>query len=297
MTSPDQTGLIERFHRFGQLARSGKFRRIMRLVGLAVLVIGALYSITVLEVDLAQISWGYLALNLAILSPLLLIVAGLTLQITAKALDLDMPFRDALQTAAAANVAELLPLPGGAIVRGAALMRAGAGIADSGLIITLTSVLTLSLTLIVSSGAVVLMGYQIGYVILAVGFLGAASVIWHLHRRVHSKVLIVMIAIRPVTISVSILRLWLSFAALGSSVTLVESALYTVASSLGSSVAIVPGGFGINESIAAALAALVNGSPAATFLAVGLNQALALIAGAVITLGFMWLRPRNDTPV
>jgi hypothetical protein len=290
MTGPNVIPDAPRFAPLLQIGRSPRVRKIARVVGLAVLLGGAVWSVLMLELRLAQLSVGYLLLNLLILSPLNLFLAAVTLRITANALGKDLSVTDALKTSAVANVAELLPFPGGALVRAAALVQAGAGVLDSGRIITLTSVLTLAMTIVLSAGALAVMGHPAGIGIAAAGVAGTAGALLWIGRRVKGRILVAMVLARLATLALSVVRLWVSFAMLGMTVGLTEAALYTVATSIGSTVAIVPGGFGVNEAIAAGLAALVAGSAAAAFLAVATNRALGLLAGAAISFAFLVVR-------
>lgn len=269
-----------------------RFRPWFRGFGLTLLLGGAAWSISELDIQLSDLSLGYLALNLLVLSPLLLVVAGATLRIAAWALGRDVPLSKAIQAAAAANVAELLPLPGGALVRGAVLMRAGAKMGESASMITLTAFLTLAMTITLSAVALALMGQFVGWWLAGAGFLGTVATLAWLARRVPLQILTAMVVIRLVTLTISVLRLAVSFAALGEGTSFAAAALYTIASSLGTAISIVPAGFGVNEAIAAGLATLIAASPAAAFLAVALNRALDLTVGAVLNLLLNLFRTR-----
>lgn len=279
-----------RFALLIQFGRSPRVRKVARAVGVGVLLGGAVWSVMALDLGLAELSLGYLFLNLIILSPLNLFLAAVTLRITAKALGKDLSTRAAVKTSAVANVAELLPLPGGALVRASALVQAGAGVLDSGRIITLTAVLTLAMTIVLSAGALAMMGHASGIAIASAGLAGTVGTLFWIGRRVTGRVLVAMVVARLATLALSVVRLAVSFAMLGMTVGMTEAALYTVAVSIGSTVAIVPGGFGVNEAIAAGLATLVSGSPAAAFLAVATNRAVGLVAGAVMSLAFIGVR-------
>lgn len=267
-------------------------RRLLRAGGLLLLVGGALWSWRELDLDAAQLSPGLLVLNLVVLSPLNLLIAAITLRITARALGRDMGTAQALRVVAAANVAELLPLPGGAMVRGAALVKAGAGVVESARIVTLTAMLTLAMSVAVSAAALAIFGVRVGAWLAILGAALSVGLLVLFARTMTRAILTGMIAVRLATIALSVVRLSVSFAILGAGIGLVEAAVYTAATSLGSTVAIVPAGFGVNEAIAAGLATLVSASPAAAFLAVALNRALGLLAGAAIVLFASFARRR-----
>lgn len=263
--------------------RAPQYRTVFRIGGLVILGAGAVLSVNALDLRLSELSLGYLLLNFLVLSPLILLVAGVTLQLSARALGLHLSLPAAVGTAAAANVAEMLPLPGGAMVRAAALMQVGAGVRDSATIITLTALLTLSMAVALSAFALAMLGHPVGWWLAAGSCVGAAAVTAWLYRSVPLGLLTAIVAIRFVTLGVSMCRLAVSFATIGIAAGMAQAALFTVATSLGSAVAIVPAGLGVNEAIAAALATLVATSSAAAFLAVGLNRAVDLTAGAIIS--------------
>lgn len=271
-----------------------RFRGWFRMIGLVVLLTGCLWSVNALDLRLSELSLVFLLLNLLVLSPLLLVVAGATLGLTARALGVRIVLAKAVQTAALANVAELLPLPGGALVRGAALNRAGAGLADSALMIVSTSVLTLFMSVSLSAVALGLLGQTLGWWVAGIGATGVIMTLVWLSRRVRWRLLILIFAIRILTLGINIARLAVSFAAIGVAADLARASLFSVATSLGSTVAIVPAGFGVNEMIAAALATLVATPPAAAFLAVALNRALGLSAGAALGLLFGFFGAGQD---
>lgn len=273
---------LDRLRRLWSGLKSARARVWLRLLGLTILIAGCVWSFLALDLRFSELQPFYLLLNLIVLSPILLCIAGITLNLTGRALGVHIRLADAVQAAALANVAELLPLPGGALVRGAVLTQAGAGIAESASMIVATSVLTLFMAVSLSAGALAFLGQPIGWWLAGAGMVGVCVALWWLSRRTLPRILVLMFAIRVVTIGVNILRLILSFAAIGIAAGLSQVSLLSVSTSLGSAVAIVPAGFGVNEAIAAALATLVSASPAAAFLAVALNRALGLGAGAIL---------------
>ncbi|MEM8742995.1 MAG: hypothetical protein AAGE13_16080, partial [Pseudomonadota bacterium] len=205
-----------------------------------------------------------------------------TLRLSAAALGCAMPIRRAITRAAQAGVAELLPLPGGAAVRGAALIEAGARPGAAAWMVLASAVLMLGLTVALAAFALALLGEPLGWAGLLAGLLVTALALWHIAARVGARWLPALVAVRGATLALTSLRLMAAFAALGQEASLLQALLYALAPALGATVAIVPGGFGVNEAVAAALASMIAASPAAAFLAVALNRALGLTAGAVL---------------
>ncbi|WP_146180761.1 hypothetical protein [Thalassorhabdomicrobium marinisediminis] len=254
------------------------------VIGLAVLAFGAAWAVASLDLTWSVISPLHLALNLLVLTPALLGVAALSLKITAGAIGRDVPNVLALQVVSAANVAELLPLPGGALVRGAALVKVGAGVGEAARVVLLTALLTLGVTLALSGMALGALSDVILYWIAAAALAAVLVVFVLLSRHAALRYLVAMVMIRLVTLAVTVLRLVVASAMLGSSFGWIEAVLYSAAPTVGAAVGIVPAGLGVNEAIAAGLATLIAASPATAFLAIALNRALDLAVGAAMVL-------------
>ncbi|MEM9047952.1 MAG: hypothetical protein AAGC92_04470 [Pseudomonadota bacterium] len=258
-------------------------RRRLRVLGFVVLAIGAGWAFAALDLDLAALSLRPVLLNLLVLSPLNLLLAAMTLQLSAAALQRPMALRLATTRTAQAALAELLPLPGGAMVRGAALVEAGASAPAAASMVIATALLTLAMTLTGAGFALVVLGLPLGWALMLGAGLGLLLVVAGMTRRVAIRLIAAMVGLRILTITLSIVRLLASLAALGQTGTVVQALLYTVATTLGASVGIVPGGFGLNESLAAGLAQMIDASPAAAFMAVALNRCLDLVAAAALS--------------
>lgn len=261
------------------------FRTGFGVVGLAVLAFGGAWAVASLDLTWSDISPFHLALNLLVLTPALLGVAALSLKITAAAIGRDVSSALAVQVVAAANVAELLPLPGGALVRGAALVKVGARVGEAARLILLTALLMLGMTLALSGLALGALTDAIWYWLAAAALAAVFVVLVLLSRHAARRHLMAMIAIRLATLALTVLRLVVASATLGSDFGWIEAALYSAAPTVGAAVGIVPAGLGVNEAIAAGLASLVAGSSATAFLAVALNRALGLAVGAALVLG------------
>lgn len=265
--------------------RSAAIRASLKICGILLLIGGSLWSIAALDLRPDQLSPWPLLINLCLLTPLSLFCAALSLRITAQAMGLTIGLGRASVVTATAYVAELLPVPGGALVRGHALVTAGASLAASARMVTLTAVLTLSMTVAISALALTSFGLSYGLIISVIAGLAALGALGLVGRETSVGMLMAMVAVRLVALFISILRLAASFAALGLPHDWAEVILYIAATTLGSTVGIIPGGFGINEAIAASMAVLIDAPPAEAFLAVALNHALALLGAAAVFAG------------
>lgn len=237
-------------------------------------------SVRSLDLRWDQVSIGAILL-IIILGPFNLALGSLSLQITARALGRRIGFRTGLGVSAIGSIAELLPLPGGAMARGAALMHAGAGLRESTWIVTLTAVLTLAMATVLASIPLVATGSITGYAFLGTGVVGTSLATLWIMRRAGHFVAGAMIATRLAILALNVARLSAAFAAIGMAVGPIDSGLFVISTSLGSTVAIVPAGLGVSEAIAAGLASLIEVPPAAAFVAVALNRVLGLCVSGV----------------
>ena len=271
-----------------QAARDGlrraEVKKGLRIVGLALLLAGAALSASTLDLAWSDLSPGYLFLNFLVLTPALLGVAAVTFRITVRVSGREITLVKALRTVAAANVAELLPLPGGAFVRGVALVETGAGVGEATRLVLLTAFLTLGLSCAISAAALGILASPAWYWLAGVMLVGVSAVLFLLSRQADVRQLSAMVAIRLLSLTLTLARLVIAFATLGATTGWLEAAIYAAAPTLGAAVGVIPAGLGVNESIAAVLATLIASSPATAFLAVALNRCLGLLVGASLAI-------------
>lgn len=249
-----------------------RWRMPLTLAGAALFIVGFCLSVVSLDVTLDQLAvWPIVAL-LTLLAPTTLALAAVSLQQLALAVGHRIGFREAFAVSAIGRIAEILPLPGGAIVRGAALMRAGAGLGESTWIVTLTGGLTVSMAVLLAGVPLLAAGFHVGYLVLLAGATGTLASAYWIVRRASTRLALSMIAVRAGFILIGIVRVSVAFAAIGVPLEPTQAALFVVCGVLGTAVTIIPAGIGVSETIAAALATLIDVPPAAAFLAVAINR-------------------------
>jgi len=273
------THILPRLRAFAQ-----RRRKTLTVCAGVVFVGGFIVSLGSLKLDPTAISITPLILMTAVLAPLSLGLAAFGLQLSAHALGRKMGFHEAFAFSAFARITELLPVPGGAMTRGAALMRAGASLADSARMIGVTALLTLSMSVALGGAPLLLAGYKIGYAVIAGGAVAATGATIWIARCSDARTAVLMVVLRLASLGVNVLRIVAAFSAIGFAVGPVRSAIFVVCDSLGSAFAIAPGGLGVSEIIAAALAQFIAIAPAAAFLTVALNRMAGFCASGVIVL-------------
>ena len=265
----------------GLKAFSQRYRWPLTGVGAAILVAGVAWSVQRLELDPANIEPRFLALVALTLIPAGMVVAAINLQLMGRVVGTQIGFRTALTATVYGRIAEVLPLPGAAMVRGATLMHSGAKMGETVTIMVWSSLLSLAMVGLVASAPLIMAMPMMGWGLAAASALvSLVSCIW---LRSHSSVGLVctMLAIRVVNIALSVLRFWACFAAIGFALPLVTSALFVIAGSVTTYIGIVPGGLGISESLSAGLALLIKVEASAAFLAAAVNRLLGLSMAGV----------------
>ena len=278
-TSPRRADLL-----LGVLAQTKAWSmRLSRpfLVGASLIfLIGCVWAARQLGLTPATVDWIALAWLGLLAAPLSVVYAGQGLVLLARSAGTTMPFGRATAIAAGATLAEVLPLPGGAIVRAGALIQAGAKPARSTMSVLTTAVLWIGLAAF-ASGLVLARGWGDGALALAAA--GAAGTIGPLAWLASSAGwanALGTLTHRLAGLSLLTVRLHLAFLALGSDVAMVEVVPFVLAVIAGSAASIAPAGLGISEALAALLAGTVGIDPASAFLAVAIDRIVLLAASA-----------------
>ncbi len=260
------------------------YRRPIGLASLLLFVGGIVWALDRIAIDWSDVDLTWLALVLLVLVPANLLVAAINLQLLARAVDQRIDGRTAIMVTAYGRVAELLPIPGAAIMRGAALMQAGASAADSARILAWSSVLTLGMAgLVAALPITVRLPLLAGALALGSAVLCAVSLRW-LAGRLTGGQLAGMIGVRLGILATTVLRFWACFAALGYTASFFNTAVFVIGGTLTTLIGIAPGGLGISEGISAAIALTVGIPAALAFLTAALNRLLGLAGSGLVAL-------------
>jgi uncharacterized membrane protein YbhN (UPF0104 family) len=190
-----------------------------------------------------------------------------------------IPYGRALETAVISSAANLLPLPGGSIVRVGALRAGGATLARGGSSTLFAGTVWVGVSLLYAGSALCALGRSArGAVFLGLGgaaMLAAAGLFAPLleNRRAAAT----LVGVRFVMIIWGALRLTLCLWTLGIQAGFAKASVLTVANAVASVVAIVPGGLGIREGTAASLGVLAGLDASSGFLAAAVNRLVALL--------------------
>lgn len=258
------------------------------IAGVAVVLFlaGAWYSFHDLDVSPRQLKAGPLAALVA-LAPVTLVYSGIGMWLLARSARGAIPLGRATTISTFANLAEALPLPGGAIVRAGALMAVGTGAGESSLLVILSAVMWISLACLACGVALLSHGHAAAMLLTVGGLAGTATAFSWLLWRAGPRNAISSLLHRLAGMVLIGLRLHLAFMALGLTLPLADAMPFALATIAGSAASLAPAGLGISELLAAMVAGTVNVPPSAAFLAAGIDRVVALAASGLYALVVM----------
>lgn len=274
--------LLER--RRKALARTTRFRKVLLWMALGGFLAGTIWAALALGIDWRELQFGQLWYCLLLLAPSLWLNA-IELQLCTRAAGGRMDLSPALSTSSWATIANLLPLPAGALIRGAALARGGASLAKGGTVLLLAALLWLSIAVAVTA---LVVSQSIPSMILSiVAILALILIVVWIAKMGGAGVAAGFVAVRTALLTLAIGRIYFCFSMLGYPASIQESSAYASASVVGAIAGIAPAGAGIAEGVGAALATLMERSAAAAFLALSLNRFIGLGGAALLSAYFM----------
>jgi hypothetical protein len=183
-----------------------------------------------------------------------------------------------------AYLAELLPLPGGALVRAGALLRAGATIGRSSALVVLTAILCLALAMVMAALTLLPLSFALAFPLLVLGSFTSVAVTAWLWSTAGPAVALQTLVHRVLGIFLTALRLNFAFAALHISTGFAGTFPFVLAILLGSASSFAPAGLGVSEALAALAATVTKIPPAIAFLAVGIDRLFCIAGCGIVVL-------------
>lgn len=275
-------GLIERVERLRSAAGRPHWRRLILLGAVAFLVIGSVIAWQARPDDVsAELNFVMLGLSVALAAPLHVALNGAELMVMARISRKRMKVTEAARVTILSSAANLLPVPGAVLIRTRALQRLGT-----------TGRHALSVTVVVGLGwvatACALAGVLVGIddpgaPALVFGIAGVAglSATWVLMARYpapRARAFAELVAVEALSSLVGGVRVWLAIRGMGYDANLATGIALSLSGPLSSLVGIFPGGLGLREAIAAALAPAVGIAASVALLATIVDR----IIGAVV---------------
>lgn len=229
--------------------------------------------------------------------PLTLLVNAMRYMYSARLIGIRVRWSRAMEVMTVSTAANMLPLPGGTIVRLAALSEDSVSLKSGSKATIASTGIWVSITLIFAGSAVAFADMIIGSGIAAVGILCLLATVIFLFLfpplKLHTINLIHLGVIELMSAAVDALRFMFSLLALGLSVHFYQAGALVAASLAGSAAGFVPAGLGVREVASALMGPLVNLSPEACFISATLNRVIGLIGITPVAAGFLWNERRN----
>ncbi len=252
---------------------------------------GAYYAVQAHPELLQNVSWRHVIILTVIGAPAMILTGALEMFVLTKTAGATISFYNCLRLSIAGTAANILPLPGGAIIRTAAMSSNGASLGLASGVTILSGALWVCVAFVAAGLALISF-----HMIAALLFMGAALAVgvgaaYFAHKAKLSFSYVVTIgALKIIIVMTEAARYFLAFAALGVDVTIGQALVLSAATVAGAMIAIAPAGLGVREGAAAFLASLVAIAPAAGFLASALNRISMYCVLGVIVLASSFFR-------
>lgn len=285
---------IDRLTRLRIRAQAGlkAFYGPLLLLAALLFLFGGWYSFRQLDVTPDKLRLVPLALLIAT-GPATLLYSGVGLYLMSRSVGTTMTLPRAIALSTYANLAEALPLPGGAIVRTGALVASGAGLKTSSVLVVLSAVLWIAIACFGCGLALAGHGHPAAIPLSAIGLCGSGIATAWLVATAGWRNAMLTLGLRVLGMAFVGARLHLAFLVLGQVLPLADALPFALANVAGSAASIAPAGLGISELLAAGVASTVAVAPAAAFLAVGIDRLVALAASGLYALGTMAVSRRH----
>jgi hypothetical protein len=250
-------------------------------LAIALFVCGTAYSLITLDVNWTRSGLFAMAVLTLGMGVVMLVYSALSLVLMAQACGKRISFGAALRVSSNAQMAEALPLPGGAIVRTVALVEVGASIKNSVVLVVSTALLWIALAS-VATGAILLGQLPtVGALLLAGGSTLAIPALFLIGRKGGLLNASLTLLLRIAGIGIAALRLSLAFAVIDIALPLPNAMPYALAAIAGSASSLVPGGLGVSEALGALMASAIDASPQSAFLALAINRIAQFVGTAM----------------
>lgn len=267
-------------------ARRKAWQRPLLMLALAGFAIGCALSISSLELAPERLRIAPLVTMMLAAIPLSIAYSAVSMMQLAGAGKVRMGFGEALRVSVLAQAAELLPLPGGAMVRTAALMGRGCSTVRSTELVMGVSLMWIACGALAAGIALAGAG-PAAWLLAGAGAAGMLATCLWLSLRYSAGFAVGALLLRIAGVALVAWRMTLAFAIIGIAITWLDAGTFAFATILGSAAALVPAGLGVGEGLAALLAAPAGLSAASAFLAAALSRVAGLAVNLVLALALM----------
>jgi hypothetical protein len=270
-----------------------RWRGVILLLAVSLFVGGVVVSVRELDLDAATIRWWPLVLVAVLGTPATIVTNAAELRAMGRCLDATRPLPPELSWWAATRVvvvataANVLPLPGGALVRVHALRSAGSTVPRATGVNVVAALVWVAIAISVAGAAALTRAPVLGAIGLGVGSLGVVASLALLRpmaTRWAWAPVIQLVVVEVVTTLIHAVRLYGVLLGLGIAVVPAQALVLGAASPLAAAAGVFPSGLGLAELLSALLAPAVALSAAGAFAATAVARIIGLGATAPLAL-------------
>lgn len=254
-------------------------KKVALLLSVIFFILGLSYSLYTFPLALNDLQYVPLLLVMFIGVPLTIAIHAYEYLLSARISGKKALYRSAVEMTVIANAANMLPLPGGTIVRVAGLKSLGVTIRDGTTINLVIGIIWIGIALIYSGLWMMLTeteNYPVIFLSLGIPIL-VISFLFFAYRYNNTSDSLMITLTRTFMLLLESARLYLCFHGLSIDASFAQSSSLSLSTVLGSAVSIVPAGLGVREAAASVLSSMVGLSLASGFLTSALNRILGMI--------------------
>jgi hypothetical protein len=277
-------GLTSRAKRLQQ--RLHRWQKPLLAVATIAVIVGCALSLDALDLRWSDVRLAPLLTMALLIIPASIAYSALNMMLMGRAANVPVDFRLGVKVSVFAQIADLLPIPGGAIVRTAALIRAGGSTGRSAELVVAFSLLWIACAAAAAGLALAEHGLP-AHALAATAAMSALAICGWLAARYGATIAATAAALRLLGVALVATRLMLAFAVIGTALPWLDSATFAFATILGSAASLIPAGLGVGEALSALAAGPAGIAPAAAFLAAALSRLLGFAVNITLALAYL----------
>ena len=255
------------------------------LLALALFAAGLIWALRQNPTLFQEIHWTPFLLLIIIGVPLTFVLNAFDIMLTARLAGSKLGLATAFKVGVLSRAANMLPLPGGPVIRIAALKDAGAGLKQSTSATALAAAIWLGVSFLFAGLCLIAFSGLIAALLIVLGasaLIGSCFYGYVLHKNTQS--IAWLVGLKVLVVLVGALRLTLCLWALTGTVNFIYGLILGAATVAASIIVILPDGLGAREVISGALAAIIGVGAGTGVLVAVVNRIGGLIAICPIAL-------------
>ena len=269
---------------------NSRFRQGILIVAVLALIAGIYFSFRSQPDLFREARLGPIVVLAMVAVPATIYFNALEFVLSARLIGHRIGLKSAAETSIIGGVANMLPLPGGVLVRVAALKAEGASVAKSTSVMAFVAFIWAAISFGYAGAWLVIGGATaFGLLFIALGCMGVVGCFaLSMHVLDDHIITAQLFACKAGLVLVDAFRLYLCLLAINIAAEFGQASVLTVSGFVGSSFSIIPAGLGIREGVSALLGPLVGLTAAAAFLASAANRIVGLMVSAPIAVLLAW---------